>query len=160
MWWVGKLRVLLLAEAEHVETMGQTFEDSTAHSLSSCLVGEVGLVMEKSQLCMEKLQRSKLFQIPAVVSDSLPIALDFPGPFHFPLSSCPSALTSSADLCSMYPENLGNMEFAAFPMSTLVFISSMNSSRLMKHVFPFQKPQCHYLTPCLPSFPALQGLHK
>jgi len=82
------------------------------------------------------------------------------GHFHLPLSFGPSALTSFADLCSMYPENLGNVECAAFPMSTLVFISLMNSSQLMRCAFPFQKPQCHYLTPCLPSFPAPQGLCK
>ena len=100
------------------------------------------------------------FRYPLCSPTRSPSPLTSQGCFHFLLSSGPSALTSFADLCSMYPENLGNMVFAAFPMSTLVFISSMNSSQLMRRAFPFQKLQCHYLTPCLPSFPAPQGLHK
>lgn len=117
--------------------------------------------LQKSWLRMDRWQRGRLLQ-----SDPHPGLLlsphcpDFSGPFSPPATIWPSALTSLVDLCSMYPENLSNMVFAAFPMSTLVFISSMNSSWLMRCAFPFQKPRCHYLTPCLPSFPAPQGLHK
>lgn len=38
--------------------MGQTFEESTAHSLPSCLVGQMGLVAEEDRAaCAETAER-------------------------------------------------------------------------------------------------------
>lgn len=144
----GELEIRGLRSWEKMNAWERWVRFSEHCSLSSWLVTEA----------MERWQRGRLLQsVPTLLSYSLP---DFSGQFFPPSTIQPLAPTSFVDLCSMYPENLSNMVFAAFPMSTLVLISSMNSSWLMRHAFPFQKPRCHYLTPCLPSFAAPQGLHK